>query len=79
MVGLAKARPNKQLIHVTDWLQTIVEGIASLQLDRNTKDKLDGYNIWHMHAIIANIKIPCREILISLDPTGSDYVAQAAI
>ena len=49
---------NKQLIHVTDWLPTIVEGIAGLQLDRNTKDGLDGYNIWHF--IIANIKTPCR-------------------
>ena len=36
---------NHQLIHVTDWLPTIVEGIAGLELDRN-KWKLDGYNVW---------------------------------
>ena len=68
---------NEQLIHVTDWLPTIVEGIAGLQLDRKTKDALDGYNIWP--TIIANSRTPRREILINLDPAGSDHVAQAAI
>ena len=33
-----------ELIHVTDWLPTIVERIAGLELDRN-KWKLDGYNL----------------------------------
>ena len=68
---------NEQLIHATDWLPTIVEGIAGLQLDKNTKVTLDGYNIWP--TIIANSRTPSREILINLDPASPDYVAQAAI
>ena len=36
---------NHQLIHVTDWLPTIVEGFAGLELDKD-KWKLDGYNVW---------------------------------
>ena len=37
---------NHQLIHVTDWLPTIVEGIvAGLELDRNMW-ALDGYSMW---------------------------------
>ena len=36
---------NHHIIHVTDWLPTIVEGIAGLQLDKD-KWALDGYNVW---------------------------------
>ena len=68
---------NEQLIHVTDWLPTIVEGIAGLHLDVTTKSRLDGYNVWP--TIIANKRTPRKEILINLDPAGPDYVGQAAI
>ena len=36
---------SNQLIHVTDWLLTIVDGIAGLELDKD-KWKLHVYNIW---------------------------------
>ena len=69
---------NRQLIHASDWLPTIVEGIAGLELDKN-KWKLDGYNMWP--TITANSKTPRNEMLINLDPPGTrrNFVGQAAI
>ena len=67
---------NHQLIHVTDWLPTIVEGIAGLELDKD-KWALDGYNVWP--TIINNSLTPRKEILINLNPPDSDFVGQAAI
>ena len=67
---------NYQLIHVTDWLPTIVEGIAELELDRN-KWKLDGYNVWP--AITENAQTPRNELLINLDPSREGFMGQAAI
>ena len=55
---------NMQLMHATDWLPTIVEGIAGLELDKN-KWKLDGYNMWL--AITTNAQASRTEILINLD------------
>ena len=69
---------NHQLLHATDWLPTIVEGIAGLELDRN-KWKLDGYNVWP--AITQNTQTPRKELLINLDPPRPQekYMGQAAI
>ena len=67
---------NHQLIHVSDWLPTIVEGIAGLELDRN-KWKLDGYNVWP--AIIRDIQTPRKELLINLDPPVQGFIGQAAM
>ena len=68
---------NKQLIHVTDWLPTIVEGIAGLKLNKTKKQALDGYNVWP--TITANMRTPRKEILINLDPADAGFVGQAAI
>ena len=67
---------NHQLIHVTDWLPTIVEGIAGLELDTD-KWKLDGYNVWS--SIANNSNSPRKEILINLDPPRKGFIGQAAI
>ena len=67
---------NHQLIHVTDWLPTIVEGIAGLELDKD-KWKLDGYNVWQ--AIIGNEESPRKEILIDLNPPYPGFIGQAAM
>ena len=67
---------NYQLMHVTDWLPTIVEGIAGLELDKN-KWKLDGYNMWP--TITTNGEAPRKEILINLDPPRPGFIGQAAI
>ena len=67
---------NNQLIHVTDWLPTIVEGIAGLELDKE-KWALDGYNVWP--TITADQETPRQEILINLDPVRPGFVGQAAI
>ena len=69
---------NNQLLHVTDWLPTIVEGIAGLELDKD-KWKLDGYNVWP--TITNNSESPRKEILINLDPPIPKfaYIGQAAI
>ena len=67
---------NHQLIHVTDWLPTIVEGIAGLELDKD-KWALDGYNVWP--TITTNSLTPRKEILINLDPVRPGFVGQAAI
>ena len=67
---------NNHLIHVTDWLPTIVEGIAGLDVDEH-KWKLDGYNVWP--TIIDDTKSPRKEILLNLNPARSDFVGQAAI
>ena len=56
---------NHHLIHVTDWLPTIVEGIVGLELDKD-KWALDGYNAWPI--ITENKETPCKEILINLNP-----------
>ena len=68
---------NKQLIHVTDWLPTIVEGIAGLKLNRRKKRTLDGYNVWP--TITGDKRTPRKEILMNLDPAGPEYIGQAAI
>ena len=67
---------NHQLIHVTDWLPTIVEGIAGLELDKN-KWKLDGYNVWS--AITANTESPRKEMLIDLNPPYLGFIGQVAM
>jgi len=69
---------NHQLLHATDWLPTIVEGIAGLELDRN-KWKLDGYNVWP--AITENTQTPRKELLINLDPPRplEGFMGQAAM
>ena len=67
---------NEQLIHATDWLPTIVEGIAGLELDKNIW-ALDGYNMWP--TIATNSETPRKEILINLDPPRSGFIGQAAI
>ena len=67
---------NHQLIHVTDWLPTIVEGIAGLELD-GKKWKLDGYNVWS--AITANSESPRKEILLNLNPPYPGFLGQAAM
>ena len=67
---------NKQLIHVTDWLPTIVEGIAGLELDKD-KWALDGYNVWS--TITTDSETPRKEVLINLDPPRSKFIGQAAI
>ena len=67
---------NNQLIHATDWLPTIVEGIAGLELDKD-KWALDGYNVWP--TITNDSETPRKEILINLDPPCSNYIGQAAI
>ena len=67
---------NMQLIHATDWLPTIVEGIAGLELDKN-RWALDGYNMWP--TITSNSETPRKEILINLDPPRPGFVGQAAI
>ena len=66
---------NYQLIHVTDWLPTIVEGIAGLEIDKN-KWALDGYNVWS--TITANSQTPRKELLINLDPPREGFIGQAA-
>ena len=65
-----------QLIHATDWLPTIVEGIAGLELDKD-KWALDGYNIWK--TITNNGETPRKEVLINLDPPTKGFRGQAAI
>ena len=67
---------NKQLIHVTDWLPTIVEGIAGLELDKD-KWALDGFNVWN--TIANNAKTPRNELLINLNPSRTGFRGQAAI
>ena len=67
---------NHHLINVTDWLPTIVEGIAGLQLDKD-KWALDGYNVWP--TITENTETTCKELLINLDPPHPGFIGQAAI
>ena len=67
---------NHHLIHVTDWLPTIVEGIAGLELDDN-KWALDGYNVWP--TITENKETPRKELLINLDPPHPGFIGQASI
>ena len=67
---------NNQLIHATDWLPTIVEGVAGLELDKD-KWALDGYNVWS--TITTDSETPRKEILINLDPPREGFIGQAAI
>ena len=67
---------NYHLIHVTDWLPTIVEGIVGLEMDKD-KWKLDGYNVWP--TITENKESLRKEILINLDPPRPGFIGQAAI
>ena len=67
---------NNQLIHATDWLPTIVEGIAGLPLDKE-KWALDGYNVWS--TITTDSETPRKEVLINLNPPRPGFLGQAAI
>ena len=67
---------NNQLIHVTDWLPTIVESIVGLELDKD-KWELDRYNVWP--TISTDHETPRQEIFINLDPVRPGFVGQAAI
>ena len=67
---------NNHLIHVTDWLPTIVEGIAGLELDKE-RWALDGFNVWP--TITTDCETSRKEVLINLDPARLEFVGQAAI
>lgn len=54
---------NHKLIHVVDWLPTIV-GLAGGTTDRNKE--LDGYNVWD--AITTPSPSPRTEILLNINP-----------
>ena len=71
---------NHELMHITDWYPTIVEGIAGIKLDK--KNNLDGYNMWEM-LNKKNMSSPRSEILLSLNPPKyqphRQYMGEAAI
>lgn len=45
MPPFVRGMANKQLMHVSDWLPTLVEGVAKGNLSDLTVP-LDGYNVW---------------------------------
>ncbi len=74
-------RDSTQLMHITDWFPTLVQGIAGIGIDRGLALKLDGFNMWP--ALTQNIDSPRTEILHQLDPPRYDgpqpFMGQAAI
>ncbi|PIK53483.1 putative arylsulfatase J [Apostichopus japonicus] len=54
---------NKQLIHVSDWLPTLVNGVAGYPLNYTN---LDGFNMWDI--INSNKTSPRKELLHNIDP-----------
>nr|XP_054769262.1 arylsulfatase J-like [Lytechinus pictus] len=54
---------NKELIHVSDWFPTLVQGLAGSSLDNVT---LDGFNMWK--TISSNASSPRKELLHNIDP-----------
>ena len=58
------------LLHATDWLPTLVEGVAKLELDglrgNASIQPLDGFNVWD--AVNQNATSPRHEILLTLNP-----------
>ena len=72
-----------QLMHITDWYPTIVQGIAGVSMDPQ-QEGLDGMNMWD--AINDNSPSPRKEILLQLDPPmvldhsrQQYFIGQAAI
>ena len=55
------------LLHATDWLPTLVEGVANLELNKSGNlQPLDGFNVWS--AVTANTTSPRHEVLLTLNP-----------
>ena len=53
------------LMHATDWLPTIVEGIAQGALQKESKRRLDGFNMWN--AINTLGDSPRQEVVLNID------------
>ena len=74
-------RDSTQLMHITDWYPTVVEGMAGLKIDEAVASKLDGFNMWQ--ALMQDTASPRGEILHQLDPPRYDaprpFMGQAAI
>ena len=70
------------LMHITDWYQTVVEGVAGLELSSKDTQDLQGYNMWQV--LMQDQPSPRKEILLQLHPPDysnprNPFVGQAAL
>lgn len=62
------------LMHVTDWLPTIVQGVAGYSVQGTA---LDGYNMWP--TLTNRVPSPRKEVLLRLDPTHGQHQGAASL
>jgi len=69
-----RSTQSNALMHITDWLPTIVEGVAGYSVHGIASD---GFNMWP--TLTTGSESPRKEVLLRLDPVHAQFQGDAAL